>query len=295
MSNIVQPEGPEFSGEISAEDDEGYALDAPPQYGYFGFTLREILLVAVWLIAFVVSFFPLIEGGSSVWNNGLHWVLTIGVPTVAVFLIVLRRFSPDGIRRVGSLGIDQFASVAASVAAVVWAQHVWDAVSFALGYGVFPSGWVMWVQLACALGLVVLTVAAPLIPGIREDFEDRIETVAHRNANPVRPVVAYPAAVPAVVQVASEPSVEEDQSAAESVAPTEPDVVTEVQDATQSQPFWALAPEARDVHDAQGTVVFEIGPDAWILVIEDRGGAFVVRHEDGRVGYLHDTTNITRG
>ena len=56
----------------------------------------------------------------SVWTNGLDWILTIGVPTVAVFLIVLRRFSPDGIRRVGSLGIDQFASVAFSVSAVVW-------------------------------------------------------------------------------------------------------------------------------------------------------------------------------
>ena len=29
-------------------------------------------------------------------------------------------------------------------------------------------------------------------------------------------------------------------------------------------------------------------PTAWALVIEDRGEAFVVRHEDGRVGYLHD-------
>ena len=40
----------------------------------------------------------------SVWTSGLVWILTIAVPTVAVFLIVLRRLSPTGIRRVGSLG-----------------------------------------------------------------------------------------------------------------------------------------------------------------------------------------------
>jgi hypothetical protein len=63
----------------------------------------------------------------------------------------------------------------------------------------------------------------------------------------------------------------------------------------QPQPFWALAPDTRAVHDARGDTIFTIGPEAWILVLEDRGGAFVVRHDDGRVGYLHDTENMTRG
>jgi hypothetical protein len=30
-------------------------------------------------------------------------------------------------------------------------------------------------------------------------------------------------------------------------------------------------------------------------VIEDRGSVFVIRHEDGRIGYLHDVEGITRG
>ena len=64
---------------------------------------------------------------------GLEWVLTIGVPTVAVFLIVLRRFSPEGIRRVGSLGIDQFASVAFSVSAMVWLIWLWSNIGMAIG------------------------------------------------------------------------------------------------------------------------------------------------------------------
>ena len=59
--------------------------------------------------------------------------------------------------------------------------------------------------------------------------------------------------------------------------------------------FWALVPEERDVVDEIGIPVFRIGPTAWALVIEDRGEAFVVRHEDGRIGYLHDVSDVTRG
>jgi hypothetical protein len=61
------------------------------------------------------------------------------------------------------------------------------------------------------------------------------------------------------------------------------------------QPFWALAPVEREVLDERGAPLFVIGPTAWALVIEDRGEVFVVRHEDGRIGYLHDVSDITRG
>ena len=63
----------------------------------------------------------------------------------------------------------------------------------------------------------------------------------------------------------------------------------------RQQAFWALAPEQRDVVDEEGRPIFTVGPDAWALVIEDRGELFVVRHEDGRVGYLHDVGDVTRG
>ena len=84
----------------------------------------------------------------------------------------------------------------------------------------------------------------------------------------------------------------------------EPDDATQVFDAVRdsspqaapsAQPFWALAPEQRDVHDFEGRQIYSIGPTAWALVLEDRGSYFVMRHDDGRIGYLHDTTNITRG
>ena len=375
-------------------DDDGVLYDdeVTPEYGILGFTLRELLIVGVWLLSFIVSFFPL-SGGMSLWGIGIQWILPVGLPTVAVFLLVLRRFSPDGIRRVGSLGIDQFASVAFSVSACVWAGTLWLAVSAVLSTGHWGLPWNGIVMVFAALALVVLSVFAPLIPGLKEDFHGRLVTLAHRNANPVRPVIARPRAqvgtidqeapsapddsdgdaadttavfgaeagddlddatrsiplnasateddyagqVPltahasggdtGTVQVVSDdeyvpsysrrsrseqPEIVSDTGSIESLLETAARVETgdlPVQDAAVddldatnpreatpvAQPFWILAPTDRDVHDERGEPIFRIGPNAWALVIEDRGGAYVVRHDDGRIGYLHEISDITKG
>lgn len=430
-------------------DDDGVLYDdeVTPEFGILGFTLRELLIVGVWLVAFISSFFPHAVD-ASIWSTGIQWILPIGVPTVAVFLLILRRFSPDGIRRVGSLGIDQFASVAFSVAAVFWIGALWNAVAFAIEFGVFALSWSGIVQLVASLALVTLTVFAPLVPGLREDFHGRLVTLAHRNANPVRPVIPRPRPEPApAVDVDSERSSEsvdgsapsasltaadyasdateqyasdtnaqyasdttaqhapdtttqygsdatvphepaahttqafpaggldvelsgnqatdevarldlaeqvplaahasgggtgtEQATSDEDYAPAysrssrgqEPEIVSDTgsiesllgataQDisspettafpavddhdtdvsandayatAPAAQPFWVLAPTERDVHDERGEAIFQIGPNAWALVIEDRGGAYVVRHDDGRIGYLHDIADITKG
>lgn len=399
-------------------DDDGvlYDEEVTPEFGILGFTLRELSIVGVWLVAFIVSFFPL-AGGTSIWGSGIQWILPIGVPTVAVFLIVLRRFSPDGIRRVGSLGIDQFASVAFTVSAVTWISALWSSIAAVIEVGVWTLNWVGIVQVLASVALVALTVFAPIIPGLKDDFHGRLVTLAHRNANPVRPVIArprpeHPASAPAEEDGAghdaaaapivpldvhdadgswdgAEPPTTrraaldtdptdghatdeiarfdlpqqvplaahasgggtgtEEAVAEEEYAPSyarrsrtpeiisdtgeiesfleeaaEPapasaapasagaatdnltDVIGEVAfsdpEATQpretapvAQPFWILAPSDRDVHDERGEAIFRIGPHAWALVIEDRGGAFVVRHDDGRIGYLHDISGITKG
>ena len=417
-------------------DDDGvlYDEEVTPEYGILGFTLRELLIVAVWLVSFVVSFFPF-AGDVSLWGVGIQWILPIGLPTVAVFLLVLRRFSPDGIRRVGSLGIDQFASVAFSVAAVVWAGNLWLAISGMISGGFWALPWNGVVMSIASLALVVLTVFAPIIPGLKEDFQGRLVTLAHRNANPVRPVIARPrpesepasAAAPSVdseVEITSDERLHTDEvhrldlaeqvplsahasgggtgteqtTAEEEYRPTyarrsraaEPEIVSDtgsiesllqtaarvetgdvyaganapvsaaptaatpdasdsdraesdaagfetpeydtpapetrafdtavlddaapsddradvVNDGTDveatnpreaapaAQPFWILAPTERDVHDERGEPIFRVGPTAWALVIEDRGGAYVVRHDDGRIGYLHEISDITKG
>lgn len=401
------PEQSDIEDETFTDDDGVlYDEDVTPEFGILGFTLRELLIVGVWLVSFVVSFFPL-GGGLSLWGVGVQWILPIGVPTAAVFLLVLRRFSPDGIRRVGSLGIDQFASVAFSVSATVWVGTLWLAVSTLIEGGVWSLPWNGILLLVTSLALVVLTVFAPIIPGLKEDFHGRLVTLAHRNANPVRPVIARPrpevvaapgtvaapetvdapeavagpeadapapennadftettalpadfdrelsgqqatdevarldlaAQVPLVAhasggdtgteQVTSddeyvptysrrsrgqEQEIVSDTGSIESLLETaarvegeEPyvesdDIVDADLDATNpresapvAQPFWILAPSERDVHDERGEPLFRIGPTAWALVIEDRGGAYVIRHDDGRIGYLHEISDITKG
>ncbi|MEE6390269.1 hypothetical protein V3G71_15620 [Microbacterium paraoxydans] len=412
---------PEPDAEAVFSDEDGVLYDdeVTPEYGILGFTLRELLIVGVWLVSFLVSFFPL-SGGISLWGIGIQWILPIGVPTVAVFLLILRRFSPDGIRRVGSLGIDQFASVAFSVSACVWAGNLWLALSAVISTGNWGLPWNAVVQVITSTALVVLTVFAPLIPGLKEDFQGRLVTLAHRNANPVRPVIPRPRpettpdATAAALEVDASPSETdaapaEDETAviaASDIAPSttdaapaqagtadevsddasagatgddadrvpltahasgggtgtvpvsaepeyappysrrsrgeQPEIVSDtgsiesllgakalteeelaayrepepadatavnpvVDDRTEdesaaprdsavvAQPFWILAPTERDVHDERGEPIFRVGPTAWALVIEDRGGAFVVRHDDGRIGYLHDIAGITKG
>ena len=308
-----------------ASSDAG-ADEVPPQYGVGPFSVREVVLLGVWLLAFVTSFFSLsLLRFDSVWTSGLAWILTIAVPTVAVFLIVLRRLSPTGIRRVGSLGIDQFASVAFTVSAVVWLSHLWDTIAFVADGGPMVRSWVMWVEFILMLAGVVLTVFAPLIPVLGDDFRHRPEIAAHRNARPLRPVVARPTPEPRPVadhtdgEPAYEPLVpptpEHDsldahddptsyapsysaEPAGDAWAPQTAVYETPVEPKpapVRQQAFWALAPDERDVVDEEGAPIFTVGPDAWALVIEDRGEAFVVRHEDGRIGYLHDIGDVTRG
>lgn len=365
----VEPE-PASSEPVAAHDESVLGTEpvqhdepgaAPVQYGVGPLSIREVALTGVWAVAFVVSFFPALVSifprfavVESVWSSGLEWVLAIGLPTVAVFLVLLRRFSPQGIRRVGSLAIDQFASVAFSVSAVVWFTVLWSSLVDLTQRGIFTATWVVWVEVFLMVLGVVLTVFAPFLPVLGEDFRHRDDAAAHRNARPIRPVSPRPAPVapvpasapqhqggepvgyvhdpaasaqhapvshespstwsttPAAADEhptdayapqqwsapeagpvdAAEPFAYVADSAAEPAEHAEP--VTEPFVPVQ-QAFWALVPEERDVLDEQGVPLFRIGPTAWALVIADRGEAFVVRHEDGRVGYLHDVTGVTRG
>ncbi|WP_243222672.1 hypothetical protein [Microbacterium proteolyticum] len=392
-----------------------------PQYGIGPFSVREVALLGIWVVAFFVSFFRInildspsgvLIGGLNVWLSGLWWIPTVALPTVAVGLLVLRRLSPQGIRRVGSLGIDQFASVAFTVSAFVWVSWVWDTVVIFSETGIWTRSWVIWVEAVVLLAGMVLTVFGPVIPPFAQDFRDREEVPAHRSARPIRPVVSRPRAprVPRAPRRAEEnhasgPPAEEPspRHGADGAAPgtytgstdfahdeaaprttvlparagddSDTDVFAPLRADRDDQPdggqrhdahlsddtrrddrglddplhdehraddrrheedghgehdrsgylhdgqrradeprrtgdhdahnsrdehphaqaFWALAPEQREIVDDYGTPIFHIGPTAWALVVEDRGETFVVRHDDGRIGYLHDVSGITRG
>lgn len=397
-----------------ARDHHDVRASDAPQYGVGPFSIREVALLGIWVVAFFVSFFRtnildspsgVLVGGLNVWLSGLWWIPTIALPTVAVGLLVLRRLSPQGIRRVGSLGIDQFASVAFTVSALVWIAWVWDTVAVFDETGIWTRSWVIWVEAVVLLAGVVLTVFAPFIPPFAQDFRGRDEVPAHRNARPIPPVVARPRAPRAPRTSArrdaqGSPHTEDEHAAAHgsdaptpgsytgstdlphdeaaprtTVMPAHPadDNDTDVfaplranhdedlhdshgrdayrpdgrrgqehddphaayrrpeehgsdsygddgrgtdgrgdarhgdalhggghdrnaeRDHPHAQAFWALAPVEREVVDDYGTPIFRIGPTAWALVVEDRGETFVVRHDDGRIGYLHDVSGVTRG
>ncbi|GAA3623581.1 hypothetical protein GCM10022200_02290 [Microbacterium awajiense] len=285
-----------FEAEDTSAPDHAAPTESP-QYGVGPFSIREVALGGVWIVAFVVSFFSISAVRfDSVWTSGLLWILTIAVPTVAVFLLVLRRLSPDGIRRVGSLGIDQFASVAFSVSAMLWLQLIWETVAVTISGGPWLRSWVIWVEFILMLAGVVLTVFAPLIPPFSQDFAGRREVPAHRNARPVRAVSPRPARERAAVVDDTPAEYAEPAPTEQWSAPVDAGETFEPAPQPQrQQAFWALAPEERDIVDDDGAVLFRIGPTAWALVIEEREELFVVRHEDGRVGYLHDTSDVTRG
>lgn len=371
------PAAPTTSEGRSAHTSATTAAPAPSRgdvpYGVGPFSVREVALLGVWIVAFFVSFFRtnildspsgVLIGGGNVWLSGLWWIPAVALPTVAVGLIVLRRLSPQGIRRVGSLGIDQFASVAFTVSALIWVSWVWDTVAVFDETGIWTRSWVIWVEAVVLLAGVVLTVFAPVIPPFSADFRGREEVPAHRSARPIRPVVPRPRtpraprpdaandARPVAAHhgggvdpegptpgsyTGSTDVAHHDAAPATSVLPAhrDHDTATDIfaplhtdtgaipghgahrdssddahgghpgddharddrahDEHAHAQAFWALAPEEREIVDDYGTPIFRIGPTAWALVIEDRGETFVVRHDDGRIGYLHDVSGVTRG
>ncbi|MFT4235991.1 MAG: hypothetical protein QM607_13480 [Microbacterium sp.] len=151
------------------------------------FTLRELILVALGVLVLVLSFVSLaggltyVYGYYPVWTTGVDsWAIGVLLPFAAVAFIAVRRLAPTLVKSIGSLSIDQFASVAFSVAFVVWLPLI----------GL--RSWVVWVELVLLLAGIFFTVVAPFVPPFRADFDGRDETVATRAARPARAVVHPP-------------------------------------------------------------------------------------------------------
>jgi hypothetical protein len=143
------------------------------------FTIRDLTVFGSTLILFVASLIPMFAQRYNLWNLGSLFFLGLGIvlPLIVSALFVARRVSPGTKLRIGSLSVDQFASVVASFAVAFF---------FLAVAGAFvPS---MLVGLVGALGLFAATVPARLIPYFAGDFLDREEAPAH--------VVAREAAVP---------------------------------------------------------------------------------------------------
>ncbi|ONI63514.1 hypothetical protein ALI44B_02075 [Leifsonia sp. ALI-44-B] len=180
-------------------NDQGLAFGIGP------FTLREIIILGLTVLLIVASFLPIISGGFidyySVWAP-FTWLVIPGLLLVlaSAVLITLRRLVPS-LRtklRVGSLSVDQFASVSVIVTGsfylglLIIVGTASAAISpfgagFSVGAGVILGFLV-------SLALLVVTTLGSIIPPFKADFADRGESSAHPTARPAAALAARPKA-----------------------------------------------------------------------------------------------------
>lgn len=143
------------------------------------FTIRDLTVFGSTLLMFVASLLPMFGERYNLWNLGNLFFLLLGIilPLVVVALFVARRLQPGTIVRIGSLSVDQFASVTASFAFPLFFLTIANSFNGGVLLGLIGSA-----------GLLAATVLAPHLPLLSADFKGRAETPAH--------VVAREAAVP---------------------------------------------------------------------------------------------------
>lgn len=174
-----KPEGYGEPPRFTVDKAKGKAAGTKNEAVLGPFTVRDLTVFGATLILFISSLIPMFAVRYNLWNLGSLFFLGLGVvlPLIVTALFVARRVSPATKIRIGSLSVDQFASVVASFAVAFF---------FLAIAGAFVP--VMLLALAGALVLFAATVLARLIPFFAGDFLGRAETPAH--------VVARETAVP---------------------------------------------------------------------------------------------------
>ncbi|WP_336854824.1 hypothetical protein [Sinomonas albida] len=155
----------------------------PKNEAVFGpFTARDLAIFGGVLVTFIGSLLPLVQraGALNVWNGQNLYFIAIGIllPIVLAGLFVWRRLAPEASIRVGSLSLDQFASVVAVLTCSYY---------FLFAVTVFSAGGI--VGFVGGAVLVAATLFARAIPLFAGDFLGRAEVPAH--------VVARDAVAPA--------------------------------------------------------------------------------------------------
>lgn len=149
------------------------------------FTVRDLTLGGGVVITFVASLLPLFDRFlfANLWNASNLFFLAIGVlgPVAAAALFAWRRVEPKRTLRIGSLSVDQFASVVAVLSAAFY---------LILTVTTLTAGAV--VGLLGGLAMLAATTLARLIPPFAADFDGRVEVPAHVTARDAVPAVRRP-------------------------------------------------------------------------------------------------------
>jgi hypothetical protein len=174
------PAGDAAKGQAAGQKASSGKIDPNANQAVLGpFTVRDLAVFAGTLILFVASLLPLFGARYNLWNLNNLFFLGLGIilPLIASALFAARRLAPATRIRVGSLSIDQFASVVASFALAFFFLSV-------------AGGYVtsLLVGLVGSLILFAATVLGRFLPYLSGDFKDRPESPAH--------IVAREAAVP---------------------------------------------------------------------------------------------------
>ena len=180
-------------GEHPAAEAAGTRPGAEPATGLRAvagpFGLRDIVVGSAVLVMLVGSVLPFTIGsGRNLWTAFSLFYVGIGIimPLVVAGLFTARRLAPSTRLRVGSLSLDQFASVIAVLAAVFFFLQI---------VYVFSVGSLL--GLLGAAALLAATTFAPYIPPFAAEFSDRPEIPAHPVARDAKPLVRVPKPVPA--------------------------------------------------------------------------------------------------
>ncbi|MHA7306533.1 hypothetical protein ACX80E_15035 [Arthrobacter sp. TMN-49] len=156
-------------------------------------TIRDLAALGSVALIFIASVIPLsvaLAGSLNLWNAAGLFYLGIGVilPLTVGALFLVRRLSPEASLRIGSLSIDQFASVVASFATFFFFTAT--VTNFGVAYLLGLVG---------SLVLLTATVGAQWIPVLASDFTGRVDVPAHVVARDAVPAVQRPAAAKPVV------------------------------------------------------------------------------------------------
>lgn len=179
-SGHATPAGNAAKGQAAGQKAGSGKLDPNANQAVLGpFTVRDLAVFAGALILFVASLLPLFGARYNLWNLNNLFFLGLGIvlPLIASALFAARRLAPATRIRVGSLSIDQFASVVASFALAFFFLSVAGGYVTSLLVGLIGS-----------LVLFAATVLGRFLPYLSGDFKDRPEAPAH--------IVAREAAVP---------------------------------------------------------------------------------------------------
>lgn len=151
-------------------------------------TVRDLVVLGSVAIIFIASVVPIIvtlAGSLNLWNTSGLFYIGVGVvlPLVVGGLFLARRLNPASKVRIGSLSIDQFASVVAAFA--VFFFFTGTVTNFRIAFLVGLIG---------SLLLLVATVCAQWVPFLASDFAGRAEAPAHVAARDAAPAAKRPAA-----------------------------------------------------------------------------------------------------